>query len=309
MPWVKFDDRFDDQDDIDMMSTDAIALNLCATTWSSRNLTDGFIPDARVRRLPGGTPEAVELLCAGEKPWWEKVDGGYQIRSFLKYNPSAEEVRARRETDAERKASSREKRTPSLTDEKSPEACPPVTPCVTPVVTPPVTPERTPHVSPSRVPVSRIPYPGIRNDDDSAGAPEAWWPDHPDDLVREIVLAVLRVPKFAEHGPPEAFRVEKLAGDVRSFAPEDAAIRYELENWETYNRESPKKGGQRDAVAALRNWFANKRGAWSVAKKRDADRAAGRLGRASTGGSIRDRAKEIMGSGSLRDRAQEILGA
>jgi len=93
MPWVRFDDRFDDQDDIDMMSTDAIALNLCATTWSSRNLTDGFIPDARVRRLPGGTPEAVELLCSGEKPWWERVPGGYRL---LRLAPPTREEHQRR---------------------------------------------------------------------------------------------------------------------------------------------------------------------------------------------------------------------
>lgn len=97
MPWVRFDDGFDDSDDIDAMSTDAIALNLCATTWSSRNLKDGFIPDARVPKLPGGNPAAVAELCAGDLPWWVRVDGGYQIRSFLKYNPSAEDVKKQRE--------------------------------------------------------------------------------------------------------------------------------------------------------------------------------------------------------------------
>lgn len=97
MPWVKFDDGFDDSEDIDSMSCEAIALNLCGTTWSSRNLTDGFIPDARVRKLPGGHSEsAIAELCFGPKPWWIKTDGGYQIRSFLKYNPSGEEVKERR---------------------------------------------------------------------------------------------------------------------------------------------------------------------------------------------------------------------
>lgn len=97
MPWVRFDDGFDDSDDIDNMSTDAIALHVCATTWSSRNLTDGFIPEGRVRKLPGGNDQAIAELCAGEKPWWVRVSGGFQVRSYLKYNPSGQEFKERRE--------------------------------------------------------------------------------------------------------------------------------------------------------------------------------------------------------------------
>lgn len=101
MAWAKFHDGFDDDPEIDRFSGDAIALFVCSVTWSSRSLTDGFIPELRVAKLPGGTPEAVEILCFGEKPWWLKVEGGYQIRSFHKYNPSAEEVRQLRETRSE----------------------------------------------------------------------------------------------------------------------------------------------------------------------------------------------------------------
>lgn len=98
MPWVKFDDGFDDSDDIDNMSCEAIALHVCATTWSARNLTDGLIPEGRIKRLPGGDSEqAIRDLTSGDKPWWIKVDGGYQIRSFLKYNPSGQEFKDRRE--------------------------------------------------------------------------------------------------------------------------------------------------------------------------------------------------------------------
>jgi hypothetical protein len=98
MPWVKFDDQFDDSEDIDSMCCEAIALHLCGITWSARNLTDGFIPDARVAKLPGGNSAiAKEQLCYGPKPWWVRSTGGYQIRSFLKFNPSGQEFRERRE--------------------------------------------------------------------------------------------------------------------------------------------------------------------------------------------------------------------
>lgn len=299
MPWVRFDDRFDDQDDIDLMSCEAIALNLCATTWSSRNRTDGFIPEARARRLPGGTAEAIQQLCSGDKPWWERVEGGYQIRSFLKYNPSAEDVRAYRQAAAERKAKSRDgyradatNGADDVTGAVTDAGCHTVTDAVTDAGQRPEN-AACHSVSPSRVPVSRIPYPDIPNDDDArvpdAPPPEVpegddgdgglpWWDDHPDRLAATVATSILAVPKFAEYGPPGQARVEKFLADVREFAPNDDAIRYELENWETFNRENRKKGGQKDAVAALRNWYQNKRGAWALAKKREAERLAGRNG-------------------------------
>lgn len=102
MPWVRIDDHFDDSEDIDQMSAEAIALHVCGTTWSARNLTDGFIPAARVKKLPGGVDGVPPALLGGEKPWWVAVESGYQIRSFLKYNPSAETVQAERDAAKER---------------------------------------------------------------------------------------------------------------------------------------------------------------------------------------------------------------
>src|SRR5690348_8976085 len=97
MAWAKFHDAFDDDPDIDRLSGDAVALFVCSVTWSSRSLTDGFIPGARARKLTGGSSKTIAMLCAGEKPWWLKEAGGYRIRSYHKYNPPAEEVRQLRE--------------------------------------------------------------------------------------------------------------------------------------------------------------------------------------------------------------------
>lgn len=105
MAWLKFDDGFDDDPDLDYMTESAVSLHLCASTWSSRNGTDGFIPEARAKKLFGHSAESINVLlnnCAeGNKPWWLKVKGGYQIRSFLKFNPSAEQVKSKHSTKAQ----------------------------------------------------------------------------------------------------------------------------------------------------------------------------------------------------------------
>jgi len=113
MPWIRQTDTFDDDPDLDFMTEGAVALFWCANSWSARNLTDGFIPESRARRLFGYSEEAVHCLvnrCApGKEPWWVRVDGGFQIRSFLKYNPTAAEVEEQRAANSDRVRQWREK--------------------------------------------------------------------------------------------------------------------------------------------------------------------------------------------------------
>lgn len=100
MPWLRTDDRFHEDPDLDYVSPEAVCLDKCAASWSSQNLTDGFIPSMRVTKLHGFSREAIVQLTTactpGNKPWWLEVEGGYQIRSFLKYNFSKEQVLAER---------------------------------------------------------------------------------------------------------------------------------------------------------------------------------------------------------------------
>lgn len=110
MAWYRVDDEFDDDEDLDRMTCEAITLNLCAGTWSSRKMTDGFIPETRVRKLKGGENGVPECLLSGEFPWWVKVEGGYQIRNFLKFNPSKAEVLARQAERSESGKKGAEKR-------------------------------------------------------------------------------------------------------------------------------------------------------------------------------------------------------
>jgi hypothetical protein len=139
MPWVKITDTFDDDVDLETMSAEAVALFLCGTTYCARKLTDGFIPKARAERLPFSSKQAISMLCEGKNPWWVKVEGGYQVRSYLRYNPTKERVLADRAAGAERVRRMRG----GQNDD----------------VTPLHTPLRTPLVTGGVTPTSHIPYP------------------------------------------------------------------------------------------------------------------------------------------------------
>lgn len=105
MPWARFDDNFDVDRDLAFLTPQAVALHVCATTWCSRNLTDGNISKEEARHIFGYSPAAVKALltkCApGNKPWWEETSNGYRIRSYCDYNPTAEEARASMEKRSE----------------------------------------------------------------------------------------------------------------------------------------------------------------------------------------------------------------
>jgi hypothetical protein len=132
MPWLKMTDEFDDDVSLETMSAAAVALFLCGSTYCARKLTDGFISTDRAQRLPFSSPEAILMLCAGEKPWWVKVEGGYQIRSYLKYNPTKERVLADRAATSERVRRMREGQKEDVTPLQTPVQTPLVTPCGTP---------------------------------------------------------------------------------------------------------------------------------------------------------------------------------
>ncbi|MFI6889169.1 hypothetical protein [Streptosporangium canum] len=100
MPWFKVDDAFHSH--LKVMPTKAAALGLwvVAGSWSSANLTEGFIPDAVLPRLmPGAKRLAKDLVEAG---LWERTDKGFTFHDWTDYNPTAEEVREDRDAARER---------------------------------------------------------------------------------------------------------------------------------------------------------------------------------------------------------------
>lgn len=75
----------------------------------SGSMSDGFITDRQVTAVVGAgmrdaTARAKRLVEVG---LWQKVDGGYVCRSWLKWNKSAAEIGRARKLDRDRKASAR----------------------------------------------------------------------------------------------------------------------------------------------------------------------------------------------------------
>lgn len=101
MSWARFDDHFDDDPDCDIVGPEAACLFICSITWSSRNETDGFIPCARAAKLMGCSPDAIDRLTQEAVRWWVEVPGGWQVRNYLKYNPSRAELEAQRAAKVE----------------------------------------------------------------------------------------------------------------------------------------------------------------------------------------------------------------
>ena len=102
--WAKLDDSMPDDPDVDRLSHGAFRLYVSGICHCAKHLTDGLIDQDRVARLiPAYRPAfAAELVAGGL--WLPVPDGGYVVRSYLKYNPSAASRREAMRKTAERKS-------------------------------------------------------------------------------------------------------------------------------------------------------------------------------------------------------------
>lgn len=103
MSWVKLDDQFFMDPVIRGLSKDAKLMYLGGLCYCASQLTDGHIDEhaAKILATTVGVKvtAAAQLVNAGV---WEQDEDGFQVRSYLKYNPSAEQVKADREAARER---------------------------------------------------------------------------------------------------------------------------------------------------------------------------------------------------------------
>lgn len=101
MPWVRLDDQFTEHPKVVAAGPLAGWLYVCGLTYCARQLTDGFIPRAQLRRLlpTGGVDRlAARLVTVG---LWEPADDGYRVHDFLNYNASREQTLALRKQKAD----------------------------------------------------------------------------------------------------------------------------------------------------------------------------------------------------------------
>ena len=99
MTWVKIDDGMPEHPDILALSASARWALVAGLCYANRALTDGFIPEVITATL-GTKKDVSELVKSGK---WERVAGGYAIHDYLDYQPSRQEVLAKRQAAKERK--------------------------------------------------------------------------------------------------------------------------------------------------------------------------------------------------------------
>jgi hypothetical protein len=121
-----------------------------------------------------------------------------------------------------------------------------------------------------------------------------WWDAVEDQLVKRICAAYMEVPKFAKEGPPDQERTLQLVADVRAMAPSDQAISFELPNWVLFNKNKPNRGGKKDGLQGLRNWYGNKRAGWAVEVSKQGGRTAATNGTVRSGKSAAEEAQRLL---------------
>jgi hypothetical protein len=106
MPWFRLEDNFHQHPKVARAGNTAVGLWVRCGTYSAAYLTDGHVP-AETARLYGRQREIDTLVEVGL--WIPDTNGGgYLIRDFLDYNPSAEQVLADRAAARERQRRARE---------------------------------------------------------------------------------------------------------------------------------------------------------------------------------------------------------
>lgn len=109
MPWGRMDDKFHRNAKVRSLrrlrgGRDALGAWVFWWSWclDDPDLT-GFVPSDE---LPSADEKAAELLV--QVGLWDEVEGGYRFHDFDKYNPTREQLDAKRKADRERVAAKRE---------------------------------------------------------------------------------------------------------------------------------------------------------------------------------------------------------
>jgi hypothetical protein len=108
MAWVKLSDDFPTDPKFVGLSLAATGLWSIAIAYANHHLTDGFVPDALVSSLQHRAPadtrieDLVDELVRqpahlDRRPLWTRIEGGFMIHDYHAYQPTAAQVRARRE--------------------------------------------------------------------------------------------------------------------------------------------------------------------------------------------------------------------
>jgi len=138
--WFRVDDSFYDHPKAVGLSDNAVALWTRTGAWSGKQLTDGLVPLAMVEQFARGA-DAAKVVAAElmDHRLWEPGADAIQFHDWADYNPTREQVLARRAADTKRRRRHLEQYRDPDTGRVTDGATDPVTHGVTPGVTPGVT--------------------------------------------------------------------------------------------------------------------------------------------------------------------------
>lgn len=95
MAWARIDDNFFNHPKVYKAGKDAVLFHIAALCHSNAFLTEGFIEDAIINLIGKQAFQKHPVGLANklvEVELWERVNGGYYIHDFLKYNHSKAEI-------------------------------------------------------------------------------------------------------------------------------------------------------------------------------------------------------------------------
>lgn len=105
MPWFYVDDGFSDSKPVmkmpDRHRLAACGLWVLAGSWSAKELTDGFVPDTKLRTL-GARPSLITALT-DDANLCERVSGGITFNSWAKWQKTKARVVRERKAEADKK--------------------------------------------------------------------------------------------------------------------------------------------------------------------------------------------------------------
>ena len=109
MTWTRLSDDFYDNESVNSLSHEAHRLHVYALVWSNKQLTDGRVTRATLRRLlPDIDTAAAVDECVAAGLWTLDGDGGVQVR--WDDQETAAQVMNRRKRNAEQQARFRDRR-------------------------------------------------------------------------------------------------------------------------------------------------------------------------------------------------------
>lgn len=116
MTWAKLSDTFHDDPDVDELSLEAVGTFALMLSYCGRHETDGKLSPTRAAALARGKRKVVDELVTGR--FLTESDGGFVVRSWLKYQPTKSELDEKRASWRDRQSRHRDRNREARRDTK-----------------------------------------------------------------------------------------------------------------------------------------------------------------------------------------------